>query len=273
MSNLDDDTQLHGSDGNYTANVSQTWEIWGPNGGYMAALALRAGGAAAQIQRPVSFYCHFLRVARYDRVEVKVSVVQRGRRSEALRISLAQDDKPVLEALLRTASPGEGLEHEMVRAPEVPPPERLPSFEELRRPEWPRFSFWENLDIRVIDRTRFAANFEPADPRLVEWYRFIPQATFGDPFLDAARALILIDTLSWPAAWLRHPNTVLRAPSLDVSVFFHRSAQHSEWLLAEATSPIAREGLIAGTSRIFDRDGRLVASGGAQLLCLPEPRA
>jgi acyl-CoA thioesterase-2 len=271
VGNLDEDTQLFGSDGIYTATVSPAWEIWGPNGGYMATLALRAGGLEAHIKRPVSFYCQFLRVARFARIEARVSVAQRGRRSEALRISLVQDEKSVLEALLRTALPSEGLEHDAARAPEVEGPEDLPTFEALRRPEWPRFSFWENLETRVIDQTRFAPDFAPAVPRLVEWYRFCPQATFSDPFVDAARALVLIDTLSWPAAWLRHPTTTLRAPSLDVSVFFHRSAQHSEWLLAEQTSPIGREGLIAGAARIFDRDGQLVASGGAQLLCVPGP--
>jgi acyl-CoA thioesterase-2 len=238
----------------------------------MATLALRAGAAEAQIKRPVSFYCHFLRVARYDQIEARVSVAQRGRRAESLRISLLQDERPVLEALLRTALAGEGLEHEAVRAPQVEGPESLPTFEELRRPEWPRFSFWENLETRVLNRARFAPDFAPMPPTLVEWYRFFPQATFEDPIVDAARALVLIDTLSWPAAWLQHPQTQLRAPSLDLNVFFHAGAQHSEWLLAEQTSPIGREGLVAGSARIFDRSGRLVASGGAQLLCVPAPR-
>jgi acyl-CoA thioesterase-2 len=273
MGDLEADTRVEGADGAYEANVSPAWEIWGPNGGYMAAIALRAGAAEAQIKRPVSFSCHFLRVARHAPIQARVQVVQRGRRAESLRIALSQDDKPVLDALLRTAAVVDGLEHEAACAPHVEAPESLPTFEELRRPEWPHFAFWENIETRVADRSRFAADFAGTTPRHVEWYRFRPRATFEDPVVDAARVLILVDTLSWLAAWLRHPQTELRAPSLDVHVLFHASAQHSEWLLAEQTSPVAREGLVGGTSRIFDRAGRLVASGGAQLLCLPAPSA
>ena len=80
---------------------------------------------------------------------------------------------------------------------------------------------------------------------------------------------MLIDTLSWPAVWLRHPEPAYIAPSLDVAVFFHRTAHHSPWLLAEQRSPIGDGGLISGTGVVFDRDGRLIASGGAQLLCVP----
>jgi hypothetical protein len=57
----------------------------------MATLALRAGVAEAHIKRPVSFYCHFLRIARFDRIEVRVNIVQRGRCSESLRVSLVQE--------------------------------------------------------------------------------------------------------------------------------------------------------------------------------------
>jgi len=83
--------------------------------------------------------------------------------------------------------------------------------------------------------------------------------------------LILLDTLGWPAAWRRHPGTHVRGPSLDVAAFFHRSPASSEWLLAEHASPLATEGLIGAEGRIFDRAGRLLASGGAQLLCVAGP--
>ena len=29
------DTAVHGENGRYRARVSQAWEIWGPNGGYI----------------------------------------------------------------------------------------------------------------------------------------------------------------------------------------------------------------------------------------------
>ena len=91
-------TRVEGGDGRYTAMVSPGWEIWGPNGGYMATLAMRAAAAEAQIKHPASLYCQFLRPARFERVEARVTVAHSGRRAEAIRVSLVQDDKPVLEA-------------------------------------------------------------------------------------------------------------------------------------------------------------------------------
>jgi acyl-CoA thioesterase-2 len=272
MGDLDHDTRLEGADGTYTATVSPEWEIWGPNGGYMATFALRAAGAVARIARPVSFYGHFLRVAEFASIEVVATPVQQGRRAESIRVSIAQGGKAVFEGLLRTALEGPGLEHEEVRGPEVPPPEAGKTWEEcIAGRRLPSFAFWNNVEARVVEPDRFVVSGESRAARLREWYRFRPRPTFDDPFVDAARSLILIDTLGWPAAWRRHAGTRVTAPSLDVAVFFHRSARHSEWLLAEHTSPIGAHGLIGAEGRIYDREGRILASGAAQLLCLPAP--
>lgn len=272
LGNFDHDTKVEGGHGVYTALVSPEWEIWGPVGGYMATIALRAGAAEAKIQNPASIYVQFLRPARFDRVDVRVTVIHAGRRAESIRVSISQDGKPVVEALLRTALPGEGLEHHAVTAPAAPAPEELPTLEEL----WgarsrPMFSFWNNVESRVILRERFAPDFEGMPPRFVEWYRFRPTPTFDDPVLDAGRSLVLIDTLGWPSAWLAHPRTKVRAPNLDVVAFFHQSAKDSEWLLCEQVCQIGAGGLLGPSARIFSRDGRLVASGGGQLMCVQAP--
>ncbi|HEX4338296.1 MAG TPA: hypothetical protein VH062_20465 [Polyangiaceae bacterium] len=143
--------------------------------------------------------------------------------------------------------------------------------DELWRPGLPRFRFWENLEARVILRERFELERPAMPPHWLEWYRFRPKPTCVDPFVDAARAMVLIDTLGWPAVSLRHPDSRFRAPSLDVVTFFHSPATSSEWLLCEQECPQGRHGLLSPRARVFDRDGKLVASGGAQLLCIPVP--
>jgi len=45
MGNLADDTEVSGADDHYVARLSRDWEIWGPNGGYLASVAIRAAGA------------------------------------------------------------------------------------------------------------------------------------------------------------------------------------------------------------------------------------
>jgi hypothetical protein len=72
-SDLEQATYLDGENGRYRAQLSKDWGIWGPNGGYLAAIALRAAGEVANIQRPASFYCHFLSSPSFDTVELTVS--------------------------------------------------------------------------------------------------------------------------------------------------------------------------------------------------------
>ena len=64
MGDLERDTRLTGGDGQYTITLSEDWRIMGPNGGYMAAVALRAAGMEAAIPRPASISCHFISVPR-----------------------------------------------------------------------------------------------------------------------------------------------------------------------------------------------------------------
>jgi acyl-CoA thioesterase len=102
------------------------------------------------------------------------------------------------------------------------------------------------------------------------WYRFRPTPTFADPFLDAGRGLLVLDTILWPVASRGHPeNTELYAPSIDVQVRFHALAPDEPWLLSDAVSPTARDGLVGGTAAIWSESGRLLATGGQQMLCRP----
>jgi acyl-CoA thioesterase len=262
------DTEPQGAQGRYSAELSRDWEIWGPNGGYLAAIALRAAGCEAAIARPASFAAHYLRVPAFGAVELEVAALHRGRRSESLRVSMRQGGKAVLEAIVRTAAEAPGLEHDDARAPEVPAPEAL-----YARPSEPppRFPFWLNFESRWCEPMPWRPERTPEPARYLEWLRFAPRADFGDPFIDAARALVLIDTMVWPAASRRHVQERYQAPSLDLVAWFHRPVEGHEWLLSEAEAPVAQRGLIGGTVRVWGADRELLASGGAQLLCVPAP--
>ena len=263
----------HGDVRSFRAELSRDWEIWGPNGGYLATVALRAAGACAAIPRPASFYCHFLAVAQFAPVELHVRELRRGRRTEALQVSLEQDGRAIAYAMLRTAAEGPGLEHDFARMPEVRAPESLPSFAQLFPDDKSPYAFWLNLDSRPTDPESYRGEPRALAPAVLEWHRFVPRETFDDPFVDAGRLLILLDTLGWPAAARAHPSSPFQAPSLDVCAFFHRPAAGCAWLLADHVAPVAEQGLIGATGRVWSADGRLLASGGAQLLCVPAARA
>jgi acyl-CoA thioesterase II len=256
--------------GRFRARLSRDWEIWGPNGGYVAAVALRAAGRVARIARPASFSGHFLRVADFASVDVEVVPLRLGRRSESLRVSMHQNGRPVFEALVRTAADGPGLFHLHAHPPDVPPPEELLEPAALRPGDAPTYPFWYNLETRVAEPVRFLDPDAVGEPIWREWYRFTPRPTFDDPFLDAGRLLLLVDTMAWPAACRAHPRDPgFQAPNLDVAAWFHALEPDCEWLLADHVSPVAGGGLVGATARIWSRGGRLLASGGAQLLCIP----
>src|SRR5205823_4892878 len=83
MGNLAADTAVSGADGRYQATLSPDWEIWGPNGGYVASIALRAAGAHSAFDRPATFSCHYLAVARFDAVDLDVRTLRRTKRAES----------------------------------------------------------------------------------------------------------------------------------------------------------------------------------------------
>lgn len=269
---LDVDTAVEAlGDGSFRAELSRDWEIWGPNGGYLAVIALRAAGAATRLRRPVSFGAHFLGVAEFAPVRLTVRRVRETKRVASLAVSMAQDDRPILEALVWVTGVGDGLEHAAWTIPDVAAARDLPTNVELAGDtKAPPFRFWQNLECRPL---RWIADWErrPAgDFREFSWYRYRPTATFADPFVDAGRALLLLDTLFWPAASRGHPgNQGWYAPSVDVQARFHALEPASEYLLVDAHSPAARDGLVGGAGAVWSESGVLLATGGQQMLCRP----
>lgn len=269
------DTAVEGADGRFRARLSRDWEIWGPNGGYVAAIALRAAGAATALPRPASLAGHFLNVARFDAVEIEVTTLRAAKRAESMRVTMTQDGRPIFAAIVWVVGALDGLVHDASAAPAVPAPAALAPLEALASPAdlSARHRFWDNFDSRPIAWVPWRER-QAGAPHWREWLRFRPRATSADPFVDAARALLLIDTMTWPAACQPHlPEPRYIAPSLDVTVQFHRLDPDSEWLLVDAEAPIAAQGLIGGQARVWSERGALLASGGGHLLCRPAPAA
>lgn len=270
MGDLAADTQVEGRHGVYRANVVEDWEIWGPNGGYVAALALRAAAAESPLQRPVTFACHFLGAAKFDAVELAVAELRVAKRAASYRVSMTQRDRPILEALVWFAAEGEGLAHDHAMMPGVPGPDGLKSWEDLGFT--PPFTFWHNVEARSIGYTGPWEERPPGEPTFQQWYRFRPRSAFDDPIVEAARLMIVVDIIPWPAATRASTGRLpFIAPNLDLTVRFHRTPGEGEWLLGEGESPIAEDGLISGSARVWSRDGRLLASGEQQMLCRPAP--
>jgi acyl-CoA thioesterase-2 len=255
----------------YEATLSQDWEIWGPMGGYVAAVALRAAGESSTHPRPAAFSCQYLGVAKFGTVDVSVELRKEGRNAGAQRVEVSQEGRPILDAMVWSVGDDvEGLEHDETVPPDVPGPDSLPSIQELLPEDapGPPFPFWNNFDGKPI---AFELDWPPDGPRPAhwqEWLRFVPTATYDDPWVDATRAVILVDLPSWPSAhrphaWQKPPFT---APTLDLNVAFHQPTSAEEWLLCDGAAPLSTDGLFGWTARLWSPAGKLHASGGGQCL-------
>ena len=276
MGDLGVDTSVERvEEGRYRAVLSADWEIWGPMGGYIASVALRAAGAESPFARPASFSCHYLGVAAFDAVEIEVTTLRSARTALSQRVEITQNGKRMLEATVWSVGDVDGLEHDVTVAPDVPHHRDLPTILELlteeEKAEGPGFPFWNNLEAKPIAFSR-GPRTEATDPVFRDWQRFVPTSTFDDPWADACRSLVLVDVQSWPAASRAHAwGHGFYAPSLDLYVSFNDPQPESEWLLLDGHGPIARDGLMGWTGRLWSDDGHLVASGGGQLLCRRMP--
>jgi acyl-CoA thioesterase-2 len=270
------DTAIEGADGRYRGVLSDNWELWGPAGGYVSAVALRAAGEASRFDRPASYSCSYFSVAAFGPIDIEVVTLRSAKRAEALRVTLVQDGRPFCEAAVWTVDSGlAGLEHDTLPMPDVPGPDGLRAWNDVAEPDQIAFPrFWSNIEERMLFQWFGKWQERPAGPPVREsWLRFRPQSTFDDPYLDAARSVVLIETLGWPAAMMAYTGQeTYVAPTIELSARFHRLEPRSEWLLCSAEAPIASDGLIGSTARVWSRDGKLIASGGQTMLFRPARR-
>jgi acyl-CoA thioesterase len=272
VGDLEEDTAIeHVRDGRYRATISSDWALWGPVGGYVAAIALRAAGAHSAMPLPASLSCQYLSPARFGVVDLEVDCLWTSRRAKSVTVLIRQRGIPVMSALVWTiADDIKGPELRFSGGPDVPAPEQVPeivldrelasnSATAARAAE----SFWQNLEVRKVpvDHSRSEGL------QIHSWVKFRPRAYFNDPWVDACRELISIDTAIFPAVATALAGGRYVAVSIDLYVAFHSPPPAGDYLLVTAQSTAAGAGLVSGTAQTRSVDGTLTASGGSQLMC------
>ena len=276
MGDFGGDTELQEQpDGSFSRELHRDWEIWGPNGGYLGALALRAAGLRCGRARPANATVHFLGVATFDEpVELTVSVLRASKVATSVQVSVRQAGRPVLEALAWGIDAGlGGLHHSFGEPPAVPNWAELPTIQERAEEEGvdvaSPYRFWDNFEQRPVEWVTDWANRGVLPPVYENWLRFIPTSHASDPWLEAGRLLLLVDLGAWPAVSLAHPNAPFVAPSIDVSCEFHRLPTDPGWYLLRGVAPHSGEGLVGSHQQVWNDRGELLASGVSHLLCRP----
>ena len=126
--------------------------------------------------------------------------------------------------------------------------------------------FWENFDQRLLQWSEEWPPPGPLPPTWQTWVRPRPTAAFDDPWIDAARSLIVLDVGSWPAG--SRPHMYLDPPYIAPSLDLYASFQYPGFIVGVALVGCAfagrAGGLLSWTGRVWSRERRLVASGGGQ---------
>jgi acyl-CoA thioesterase len=252
----------------FTAELSPDWAVWGPNGGYVSAIALRAAIAASRFERPASFHCHFLAVGEFGPVEIEVTSLGGGKRAESLRVDLRQGERLLLAATVWMVDGDlQGYDHDVAVRPDVAPPEELKTYAELVGDEYEQwYPIWRSIDGKPLSWR------EPVgDPIWHCWLR-LNDTPIETMEADAIRQLFWLDMPGWNATISAHawPFPFL-TPNLDLMIQFHRFDPSEDWLLADGYVPLAKDGVLGCVSRLWASDGRLLATGASKHSCRRNP--
>jgi acyl-CoA thioesterase-2 len=154
--------------------------------------------------------------------------------------------------------------------PKVPPPEELPSEEEMKNRVLPMMPdpvrrYYERerpIEMRPVQFSRYLSR-QYRDPHFHVWMR-ATEALPDDPAVHQCVLAYASDMMLLDSALIPHGRTVfeksIQGASLDHALWFHRPFRADEWLLYAQDTPNASGARGFARGLIYARDGTLVAS-------------
>jgi acyl-CoA thioesterase-2 len=257
---------------------------WMPHGrvfgGQVLAQALVAAmRTMVEGRAPHSLHSYFLRPGDIQKeIAFSVEVLRDGRSFSARRVHALQDGQPIFSMIASFQDEGPGVEHQSTMPEGVTPPEQLPSAADLLGAiDHPATNYWSKarpFDLRHASEPLY---LQPAKEHLAEqliWFKALSQLP-ADPQLQAAALAYASDYSILESILRRHglswAHAGLASASLDHAMWFHRPARVDNWLLYVQDSPSAQNGRGLSQGKIFDREGRLIASVAQEgMIRIPE---
>lgn len=260
MADFQRDTAVRrNGDGSFDCEIAPDWwVVAGPNGGYLAAMLVRAlDEAAGGRDRPLrSLTVHYLRAPDAGAARIEVEVERAGRTVSFARARLLQDERPCALALAVLADARDGLELEHAEAPAIPSPDEIePADDRPGSPPFGRqFDYRPALGGAIFDGNR--------DALAGGWLCLRRESP-----LDAALVVALCD--SWFPAVFSVAREPLAVPTLDLTVHLRAPLPlPADWVLGRFVTRTARDGFLEEDGELFSRDGRLLAQSRQLALTL-----
>jgi acyl-CoA thioesterase-2 len=238
-------------------------------GGQVMAQSLVAASRTVHEARPVhSLHCYFLRPGDANApIRFAVDRIYDGRSFSTRRTQAFQGDRPILSMIASFQDVDPGVDHQVAMPSGIPAPEDVPSTADvLRGIEHPVAQFWATrrpFDLRHVEEPIYIHAAGEAVAHQAVWMRSF-DALPDDPMLHRAALAYASDYTMLEPIFRRHHISWalpgLKTASLDHAMWFHREARADEWLLFVQDSPSAQGGRGLSNTRIFTREGLLVAS-------------
>ena len=270
--------------GRFAGSIDPAWSTpIGPNGGYVAALgvrALEAGVNPSRQRRLRSVTLHYLRSPAVGPIELNVELVRSGRRFSTGRLSATQDGKEVLVALATFGVPGmEGVMSWSYPMPDVLPAPGLDADLEQPLQYKPTHGTWvapTDGPATLPHRLRLAPRLGHPPFAQVPVREGGPESggwlTLAEPQpIDSAYVALMVDAW-WPPAWevLTTPATMA---TLDLTIHIRAEIPATglphQALFGRYVSRAAGGGLIDEDGDLFMADGTLLAQSRQLALFTP----
>ena len=229
------------------------WVVRGPNGGYVAAIMLRAilSEVSDPSRPPRSLTLHYLAPPAPGPAEIEVTVERSGRSLASVSARMYQGGRPLVLALAALSSPWpRNRDFTDAVPPEVAPlGETVPRPPEALPPIAHRFEFQLGIG---------GPPFRAGDEALTGgWIRLVEPAA-----VDACVVAALTD--AWfPAAFVRL-DAPAALPTVDLTIHFREElplagAAPGDWSIGVFRSRHARDGFVEEDGEIWSPEGVLLA--------------
>jgi acyl-coenzyme A thioesterase PaaI-like protein len=219
------------------------------NGGYLMAVLDRSAVDASPHEHPISTATTFLRPAKPGPAELVVDTRKAGRTAATSLVSLVQDGRPVVEALITTGTLGAAEPAFAGPAPAVP----VPPLEECTSmlPDEGTEGFAGQVDMRFDRSTMGWLDGRPSGrPEIRAWFRL--RDGHGP---DAFTLALTVDALPPVALNLGSKGW---APTVELT-WHMRALPAPGWLAVHGTGRLLSDGWFDEEVEVWDSTGRLVA--------------
>ena len=232
------------------------WVVGGPNGGYLAAILLRALALAVDDpgRAPRSLTVHYTAPPEAGPARVETRIERTGRSLTSASCRMLQGERLLARAMGAFSRSHDSTSFQEIAMPEVAPPEACPARE--RPPE----------SVRIADRyeTRWALGSPPfsGGERALcgGWIRF------EEPRVVDALAVAAYSDAFPPALFSRLSDPAIGRglPTVDLTLHFRSElplpgSRPDGFTFCVFRSRLARGGFVEEDGEIFSRDGELLA--------------